>query len=215
MSPDMPDVLEVRPDTPALVEGLRERKKRATRRALQLAALSLVAERGLDGVTTEEIAAAADVSSRTFFNYFPTKEDALVGADPELSTRLTGEFLARPRAESPLQALRVVFLTQAEAIADNQPLWQLRQQVVQANPSLLPALVGASVQTERHLAEAIAERTGSDPDDTYPALVAAVASAAMRTALQHCAATGFTRPLADVVTEIYDALMDGLPAPRH
>jgi len=210
MSPDMPDVLEVRPDAPALVEGLRERKKRATRRALQLAALSLVAERGLDGVTTEEIAAAADVSSRTFFNYFPTKEDALVGADPELSTRLTGEFLARPRAESPLLALRVVFLTQAETIADNQPLWQLRQQVVQANPSLLPAL-----QTERHLAEAIAERTGSDPDDTYPALVAAVASAAMRTALQHCAATGFTRPVADVVTEIYDALMDGLPAPRH
>nr|WP_245534372.1 TetR/AcrR family transcriptional regulator [Xylanimonas cellulosilytica] len=59
--------------------SVRERKKRERRRALIDAAQALVRERGLDGVTVEEISAAAGVSTRTFFNYFASKDDAVLG----------------------------------------------------------------------------------------------------------------------------------------
>lgn len=64
--------------------GLRERKRRATRVAIQKAAIDLATERGIDGVTIEEISHAANVSPRTFFNYFPTKDAAIVGEIPQL-----------------------------------------------------------------------------------------------------------------------------------
>jgi AcrR family transcriptional regulator len=196
--------------------GHRERKKRETRRLLRLTALRLVAERGLDGVTTDEIAAAADVSPRTFFNYFTSKEEALVGNDPDLVGILGGALAARPADETPLEAMRGVFLAYADTVIANQPLWQLKLQVVAANPSLRTGMVGATAELDRALTLAVAERTGTDPTaDPYPALVAAVSTAAARVALQHCGiGTGDgARPLADVIRETFDALMHGLPVP--
>src|SRR3954462_15856175 len=76
--------------------GLRERKKQATRLAIHEAALRLVSEHGLDRVSVDDIAERADVSPRTFFNYFPAKDDAVLGLDPDLSHQQIEEFLARP-----------------------------------------------------------------------------------------------------------------------
>src|SRR5215470_9587187 len=99
--------------------SLRERKKAATRRLLRRAALDLVAERGLANVTVEDIAEAADVSPRTFFNYFPSKEAALFGgSDPDRADRLRKRVASEAPGEPALSALRTVMAQAAVAIAD-------------------------------------------------------------------------------------------------
>jgi len=193
---------------------LRERKKRATRRALQMAGLDLVARHGLETVTTEQIAVAAGVSQRTLFNYFANKEDVLVGHDPDLVERLVTGLLNQPAERPSLAALRDVCLDYAEFLAADQGRWRLRMQVVDANPSLLPAVMGASAAMGRALTDAIASRTGVDPErDMYPSLVVSVALTAMRIAQQRHAADEFARPLTALTTEAFDLLMAGLPDP--
>src|SRR6476659_1805732 len=86
--------------------GLRERKKRETRRAINAAALDLVEERGFAAVTTEEIAARAGVSARTFFNYFPSKESAVIGTTAEELESYAGALEEVRDDESSLDALR-------------------------------------------------------------------------------------------------------------
>jgi AcrR family transcriptional regulator len=194
--------------------GLRERKKLATRLALHRAALQLVAERGLDAVSIEDIADRAEVSPRTFFNYFPSKVDAVVGLDPGAPDQLATGFAARPATEPPREALRAVQRDRAQEMAGESELWPLRMTVIDAHPVLLQRLIAAFGEAERALADAIAERTGTRVGvDVYPTLLASVQACAMRTALQRWLATDFTASLPDLVDEAWDVLLAGLPAP--
>src|SRR5699024_8245686 len=90
-------------------ESWRERKKQQTRAALHRAAVTMVAERGVGGVTTEEIAEEAGVSPRTFFNYFPTKESAVLGMGPDQPDRVAGWLTEQPDDVSPADAVRACF----------------------------------------------------------------------------------------------------------
>src|SRR5215211_3463061 len=103
--------------------GLRERKKLATRLALHEAALRLVAERGLEHVSVDDIAARADVSPRTFFNYFPSKDDAVVGLDPAMPEQQAEAFLAQPADRTAVEAVRAVAHQQAAEMAEEPELW--------------------------------------------------------------------------------------------
>src|SRR3954471_21860155 len=198
-----------------MTSGLRERKKLATRLALHEAALQLVADRGLEHVSVDDIADRADVTPRTFFNYFPSKDDAVLGLDPEGSAHQAEAFLDRPAHESPVQALRAVARAQAAEMATETELWPLRLRVIEAHPALLGRLAAAFGEAERVLADAIATRSGTRVGiDAYPTLLAAASGAAMRTSLHRWLSTDFTASLPDLVDEAWDLLTTGLPAPH-
>jgi AcrR family transcriptional regulator len=199
--------------------SLRERKKLATRRSLRRHALDLVAQRGFMHVTVEDIAEAADVSPRTFFNYFPSKEAALFGADPERVAALRERVLHQAPGEPALSALRQVLVAEARVVTNElgelggDPLDMLRRmKIVRADPHLRAAQSAHMANIEGALAEALAERLGTDPArDPYPALLASVATGAIRATTVFWASSGGADPLDQLTDRAFQALADGLP----
>ena len=179
--------------------SLRERKKLATRRSLRRVALDLVAQRGFAHVTVEDIAEAADVSPRTFFNYFPSKEAALFGADPDRAASLRERLVRTAPGAPALEALRIVITEDAQAVADElrelggEPVdWLRRMKEARADAHLRAAHAAQMALVERAAAEGLAERLGADPDqDPYPALLAASAVSVFRASISFWA--GFRR----------------------
>jgi AcrR family transcriptional regulator len=168
-------------DDPALRDGLRERKKRATRRALHDAALRLALERGLEHVTVEEISAAADVSCRTFFNYFTSKDQAVIGdvieADEE---RVLAIMLA---ADTVPAGLREVAVAMAAEVASERDHVLMRWRLMERYPALLSQMLARFAAFEQTLGRAVAARTGEPADAPYPQLMAAVAGVSLRVAV--------------------------------
>jgi len=199
--------------------SLRERKKLATRRSLRRAALDLIAERGFAHVTVEDIAAAADVSPRTFFNYFPSKEAALFGTDPDETEALRERVAREAPGEPVLDALRTIVTSGVNATAaelaelGGDPAdWLNRMKELRADPHLRAAQAAQMAKVERALVEGIADRLGADPErDPYPGLLAAVAAGVFRSSLTFWAVSGGTIPPGQVAGLAFQALADGLP----
>ncbi|MGH3168065.1 MAG: TetR family transcriptional regulator [Trebonia sp.] len=194
--------------------GLRERKKLATRRALHDAALRLALERGLEHVTVEEISAAADVSVRTFFNYFPNKEQAIIG-DPFLvdEERVTEVIRA---ADTVLDGLREVSLAVTADVGPRRAQVLMRWELMDRYPALLGQMLAALAEFEKIVARAVSARTGDQADDAYPQLMAAIAAVTMRVSVQRWTAGHGGRPLEIHVNEVFGLLAGELApgAPR-
>ena len=198
-------------------EGLRERKKTATRLALHEAALRLVAERGLQDVSIDAIAERADVSARTFFNYFSSKEDAVVGLDPAAPQRLFDALASRPASRDTGRGPpRRCSASRPRRWPGRLELWPLRMQVIDAHPALRQRLIAGFAESERSVALAIADRTGTSTGiDVYPTLLASVQACVMRTALHRWLDSAFSASLPALVDEGWDVLEAGLaPPPR-
>jgi AcrR family transcriptional regulator len=199
--------------------SLRQRKKLATRRSLRRIALDLVAERGFTHVTVDDIAEAAEVSTRTFFNYFPSKEAALSGLAPGQIGALREDILHQAPGQPALNALRAVLARDAQAMAEElrelggDPAgWLRRMKEARGDPHLRSAQAAEMATVERAIAEALAERLGTDPDrDPYPGLLAATASGLFRSSMAFWAASGGTMPPGDLIDLAFQALADGLP----
>ncbi|MFF4309828.1 TetR family transcriptional regulator [Streptomyces sp. NPDC001507] len=174
------------------METLRERKKQRTRDMLLRSALELFVTQGYEHTTVDEIAAAVDVSQRTFFRYFASKEDVAF-----FVPRLTEEHYAeavrrRPPEEPPLEALRRSIMdswdTIEEAIERYVPieLFLRTYKMIEATPALFAAHLRRQAETEEEIARIVAGREGVDPDtDPRPRLVVAVFGAVIRVTERH------------------------------
>ena len=190
--------------------GLRERKRLATRRAIQCAVLNLVSERGLDGVTIDEISAVADVSPRTFFNYFASKEDALVGDSPQLPAEESIEAFVdggiNAAAADLLDGLGELLVEASELSMQDLGVVQLRRALLKQYPQLFAMRMASMHQFEDELDGVVARRLAKD-DPALAADVAAlrqksrlvtlIAFAAMRHAWTSWADSDSTTVLAD------------------
>jgi AcrR family transcriptional regulator len=196
--------------------GLRERKKAETRQALRSAAFRLAAERGPDDVTVAEIASAANVSVRTFFNYFPSKESAMVGADLDLLRAAGQAIRSRPPGETPLEALRNVLLPVEDGDLDRFADWTLtRHQLVIDHPSLRPAQMSGLVDAYGELTEAIADRIGVAPTDLYPAMLVATALSTLHLVLVRWENDDRARPLREEFDRAFALLDNGFSSASH
>jgi AcrR family transcriptional regulator len=160
--------------------GLRERKKRRTRETIVEAAFALFAERGFDGTTIADIAEAAEIAPRTFFSYFPSKDD-VVFHDFEATYATVASWLHdREPGTNTIDALRAgIISTTGEVDAERLREKRLRKRLTRENESLAAHSQHLLGKFAELLAEAVAEDLGDAPGDLRPRLVAAAATAAI------------------------------------
>ncbi|MEV4664130.1 TetR family transcriptional regulator [Micromonospora echinofusca] len=166
--------------------GLRERKKAATRLALHEAALRLATEHGLDRVTVEAVADAANVSRRTFSNYFSSKEEAIFHGDAVRLRRLLELVRRQPADAPPWAALSGAAERLAvEAYGNAPPSWLLHRRQLRGHPGLVAHQVAAYTAIERELADDIAHRLTGPDRVLRSRVLAATFLASLRVAIQH------------------------------
>jgi AcrR family transcriptional regulator len=169
------------------METLRERKKQRTRDALLRAALELFTTRGYEATTVDDIAAAVDVSQRTFFRYFASKEEAAFAVQEMTEAHFVEAVRARPPHEAPMQALRQaviegwVGLSEAVSAVVPVELYLRMYRLIESTPVLLAAHLRRSMEVEERIARILAEREGVDVHtDPRPRLVVAVFAGVIR-----------------------------------
>jgi AcrR family transcriptional regulator len=165
--------------------GLRQRKKAATRLALHEAALRLAVDQGFEHVTVEAIADAANVSRRTFSNYFSGKEEAFFHGDRVWLGRLLELVHARPAAESPWTVLsRAAEALVTEAYGDPDPAWLAERRQLRLHAGLVTHQVAAYTAIERDLAAELSHRLVGPDVALRSRVLAAAFLATLRAGIQ-------------------------------
>lgn len=165
-------------------EGLRERKKRQTREAVRCAAFRLFEQLGYPNTTVEQIAAAAEISPRTFFRYFPTKAALLI--PDQLMEPILALFLAAPADMSPIAAYRHA-VEQVFSDIDN-PAWNdemARQRLLYSLPEASGPLYMTYIETIELITEALATRLDLPGDDPRLRITAGAMTGVMMAALHN------------------------------
>jgi AcrR family transcriptional regulator len=198
----------------AAVPGLRERKKQQTRERIIEVALKLFETQGFDRTTVAEIAEAADISPRTFFGYFPSKEDVVFHDHHEWRERFRENLRSRAEDESTFDALRGwVDALAAEGKFDRPGAKELHR-LVRETPALAARERSHLGEFEEMIAEAVARDLGVAPDALRAHLVAAAAVAALDALGRRHEEAVHEEPIA-VLDEALVFLQGGLDALRR
>ena len=202
------------------IAGLRARKKQETRDALAAAAMRLALRDGLDNLRIEDIAAEANVSVRTFSNYFESKTHALTSYYATRMRFAAADLRARPPDEGLWDAIVAAILTPWCGVArghlapDATAIAELR--LMFGAPAVQAGIMRASLEPGNPFASAVAERTGTDAaTDLHPRLVAAAVAAAMQVATDVFLRSDPPQPLVPIVRDALALLAAGLPDPSE
>jgi AcrR family transcriptional regulator len=197
--------------------GLRERKKLETRETLVKVAVRLAVERGMENVTVDDIAAEAGVSARTFFNYFPSKEDAVLQPDPDpvAEARVIADaFENAPKELTPVQALAKAWRPVAERLDREAEDWLARISIIERDPALIARMFTAKDETERLMLDAITRRTGLDADGHfYPRLLLMVVGSAFHASTKRWHDLKGAVSVIELFDEAIESVAGGLPLP--
>lgn len=188
----------------------RSRKKSKTYAALLDAGAELFASRGFDETTTNDIAEAADVSQRTLFRHFPSKEAVLYGDMDEAILELRDALAERPADEPVFDVVRHAIASLEENFERNRDRRLLQARLAASYPSV-SAYSRATVQFgwEREIIAAVAARLGVDPlDDPRPEIIAGATMSAVRVATRQWT---LSRGASDYM-QLISAALDSVPA---
>jgi AcrR family transcriptional regulator len=198
--------------------GLRERKKQRTREALIGAAMELFATQGYEKTTVDEIAEAVEVSPRTFFRYFASKEDVVLTIKEHQVDAFYTAFCARPRQEPVVTALRRAAIEVLRDFEEGRGGFQ--PTVISCMQDLLqhcrPVVARSLEQTSKRIddfARQIADRMGVDAADPRPTLVAAVAGTALEVAVGAWRDKEPGVPAVELVDRAFALLEEGINYP--
>ncbi|MFI1916066.1 TetR/AcrR family transcriptional regulator [Nocardia sp. NPDC020380] len=158
--------------------GWREQKKQQTRLEICMAARRLAVERGLDAMTVDDVSKAVGVSPRTFFNYYETKLDAVVGPVTEIGTPPTRElFVAGGPTGVLLEDLVALYSSSYEPEEQAREGISLVTQLITTEPRVLAGFVAAGVKHEAALQDLLRARLGAAATPEFVSLTAGLMSA--------------------------------------
>lgn len=194
--------------------GLRERKKAATKAALSEATFRLaLAKHGVEHVTAEEIAAEAGVSTRTFHNYFPSKEAALLYDFEQTTGQLLANLRERSRRQPIWDAFRDAMIDMRFDEKFDVEALRCREQLIHGSPSLVKEQSGQFMALFAEAIDIVAAATGTSKDDLYPRLLLGAALVTMKSSTEHWLADPGDRTLAETITEAFAVFERGITQP--